>query len=79
VVGNDSKVADGGGSTSSALTTVHGLTRDLLTPRMGSRASSFSPRDPSPVQLLREAANWCLRRLLRVLGFDLKRAEIWAL
>jgi hypothetical protein len=35
-VGNDSKVADGGGSTSSALTTVHGLTRDLLTPRMGS-------------------------------------------
>jgi hypothetical protein len=42
VAGNDSKVADGGGSTFSASTTVHGLTRDLSTPRMGSRASSRS-------------------------------------
>jgi hypothetical protein len=43
---------------------------------MGSRASSFSPRDPSRVQLLQEAANWCLRRPIQVLGFDLKWAEI---
>jgi hypothetical protein len=78
-MGNDSKVADGGGSTSPASTAVHGLTRDLLTPRMTSRASSFSPRDPYSVQLLREAVNWCLQRPLQVLGFDLKRAEIRAL
>jgi hypothetical protein len=58
---------------------VHGLTRDLPTPRMGSRASSFSSQDPSPVQLLREVVNWCLQHPLRVLGFDLKRAEIRAL
>jgi hypothetical protein len=79
VVRNDSKLADGGGSTFLASTAVHGLTWDLLTPRMGSRASTFSPRDPSLVQLLREAVNWCLRRPLQVLGFDLKRAEIQAL
>jgi hypothetical protein len=38
VVANDSKVADSGGSTPppSASTAVHDLTRDLLTPRMGS-------------------------------------------
>jgi hypothetical protein len=78
-MGNDSKVADGGGSTFPASTAVHGLTRDLLTPRMGSRASSFSPRDPYSVQLLREAVNWCLRRPLQVLGCNLKRAEIRAL
>jgi hypothetical protein len=52
---------------------------DPLAPRMGSQASSFSPQDPPPVQLLREAVNWCLRYPLRVLGFDLKWAEIWAL
>jgi hypothetical protein len=78
-MGNDSKVADGGGSTFPPSTAVHGLTRDLSTPRMGSQASSFSPRDPSPVQLLREVANWCSRRPLQVIGFDLKRAEIRAL
>jgi hypothetical protein len=69
-------VVDDGDSTPPASTAVHGLTRDLPTPRMGSRASSFSPRDPSSVQLLREAANWCLQCPLRVLLFDLKRAEI---
>jgi hypothetical protein len=79
VVGNDPKVADGGGSTFPALTVSHGLTRDPLAPRMGSQASSFSHEDPPPVQLLREAANWCLRCPLRVLGFDLKRVEIQAL
>jgi hypothetical protein len=79
VVGNDSKVADGGGLTFSALIVVHGHTRDLPTPRMGSRASLFSPRDLSPVQLLREVTNWCLRHPLLVLGFDLKRTEIRAL
>jgi hypothetical protein len=42
-------------------------------------ASSFSPRDPSLVQLLQEATNLFLQCPLRVLGFDLKRAEIWAL
>jgi hypothetical protein len=78
-MGNDSKVADGGGSTFPASTAVRGLTRDFLTPRMGSRASSFSPRDPYSVQLLREAVNWCLQRPLQVLGFNLKRAKIWAL
>jgi hypothetical protein len=78
-MGNDSKVADGSGSTFPPSTAVHGLTRDLSTPRMGSQASSFSPRDPSPVQLLREVANWCSRRPLQVIGFDLKRAEIRAL
>jgi hypothetical protein len=31
-----------------------------------------------PVQLLREAANWCPRRPLRVLGFDPKRTKIRA-
>jgi hypothetical protein len=46
---------------------------------MGSQDSSFSPQDPPPIQLLWEAANWCLRRPLQVLGFDLKRAEIQAL
>jgi hypothetical protein len=60
VAGNDTKVADGGGLTFPALMAVHGLTRDLPTPRMGSRASSFPPQDPSPVQLLQDAANWCL-------------------
>jgi hypothetical protein len=46
VAGNDSKVVDGGGSAFIASTAVHGLTRDLLTPRMGSRASSRSFPDP---------------------------------
>jgi hypothetical protein len=36
VVGNDSKVADGSGSTFPALVASHGLTRGLLTPRVGS-------------------------------------------
>jgi hypothetical protein len=76
--GSDTKVADGGGSTFSASTVVHGLTWDLLTPRLGSWASPFSPRDPSPVQLLREAVNWCSRHPLQALGFDPKRAKIRA-
>jgi hypothetical protein len=79
VVGNDSKVVDGGGSTFPASTAVHDLTWVLLTPTMGSRASSFSPRDHSLVQLLWEAANWFLQRSLRVLGFNLKQLEIRAL
>jgi hypothetical protein len=79
VVGNDSKVADGGGSTFPTSTVLDGLTRDSLAPRMGSQASLFSPQDPPQVQLLRVAANWCLRHQLQVLGFDLKRAEIRAL
>jgi hypothetical protein len=79
VVGNDSKVAVGVGSTFLASTTPHGLNRDPPAPRMGSQASLFSPQDPPLVQLLREAANWCLRCPLRVLGFDLKRVEIPAL
>jgi hypothetical protein len=79
VAGNDSNVAVSGSSTFPTSTAPHGLTRDRSTPRMGSQASSFSPQDPPLVQLLREAANWCLRRLLRVLGFDQKRTEIRAL
>jgi hypothetical protein len=79
VAGNNSKVADGGSSTFLTSTAMHGLTRDISTPRMGSRASSFSHRDPSLVKLLREAVNWCSRCLHQLLGFNLKRAEIQAL
>jgi hypothetical protein len=79
MAGNDPKVVVGGDSTFPASTVSHGLTRDPPAPRMGSQASSFSPQDPPVVQLLREAVNWCLRHPLRVLGFDLKRAEIRAL
>jgi hypothetical protein len=35
VARNDSKVADGGGSTFSVLTVVHGLTQDFPTPKVG--------------------------------------------
>jgi hypothetical protein len=79
MLGNDSKVVDCGGSTFPASVALHSLTRDFPTPRMGSLASLFSPRGPSSVQLLREVANWCPRRPLRVLGFDPKRAKILAL
>jgi hypothetical protein len=79
VARNNSKVADSSGSTFPASTVAHDLTRDPPAPRMGSWASSFSPRGPPLIQLLQEAVNWCLRRPLRVLGFDLKRAEIRAL
>jgi hypothetical protein len=57
---------------SQASTASHGLTQDPPAPRMGSQASSFSPPDPPLVQLLQEAVDWCMRRLLQVLGFDLK-------
>jgi hypothetical protein len=71
VAGNDSMVKDSGSSTIPASTAAHCLTRDPPAPRMGSRASSYSPQDPPPVQFLQEAVNCCLRRPLRVLGFDL--------
>jgi hypothetical protein len=79
MAGNDSKVANGSGTTFLASAASHGLTRCLPTPRTGSRASSLSPRDPSLIQLLQEVTNWCLQPLLRVLGFDPKRAKIRAL
>jgi hypothetical protein len=76
---DDSKVADGGSLTFPGFDGVAQPYPRSSGPRMGSQASSFSPQDPPPVQLLWEKVDWCMQRLLRVLGFDLKRAEIQAL
>jgi hypothetical protein len=53
VAGNDSKVADGGGSTFSVLTVVHGLTQDFPTPKVGflSFLVLSSRSFPSPIAL----------------------------
>jgi hypothetical protein len=78
MVGDDLKVADGSGLN---FLSFNGVTRP--------HTRSSGPKDGFPsflvlssrsylVQLLREAANWCPRRSLRVLWFDPKRAKIRA-
>jgi hypothetical protein len=78
VAGDDLKVADSGG--------LNFLSFDGVA-RPHPRTSGLKVGFPSflvlssrsyPVQLLREAVNWCPRRSLRVLGFDPKRAKLRA-
>jgi hypothetical protein len=78
VAGGDLKVADGGGLTFLGF---DGVARPH--PRSSGLKDGF-PRflvlssRSYLVQLLQEAANWCSRRSLQVLGFDPKRAKIQA-
>jgi hypothetical protein len=78
VEGDDLKVADSGGLNFLSFNAVARPHPRSSGPKDGFPSFLVLSSRSYPVQLLREAVNWCPRRSLRVLGFDPKRAKIRA-